>query len=894
MVGKQSTRPDPEPAAEQSGRQAEARPTKSAPAFKSKFLRLLPSIILPIFTAVVQHVIWPLIHPSAWSLFYPAVVFSSWIGGLTSGIVATLLSSVIVWWRFLPPEYTFAKDAARYIISAAVFLFVGLFLSFFQERLQRTTKQIAGALDEAREAGRKLRRAHDDITSLIEQASDGIFIADASDRLIEVNAAGCVVLGYAREERDELVGQPVTTLVGPADVERLWQTKRHLQEGRSHLEEWNLRRKDGTELPAEVSAKILPDSRWQIFVRDITERKAAERKLLQVSRANHALSQCNQALIRAVDEPSFLQEVCDIIVQDTGYPFCWVGRAEYDDAKSVTAIAEAGRDSDYLSTVHIRWADTEEGRGPTGTCIRTGQTVAVRNIATDPTMTPWRREALRHGYSSILAVPLFVQSEVFGSISIYSAETDAFSADETQLLTELASDLAFGIATLRTEAQRRRAEKELVALNAELEERVTARTAELAQAHEREFAIGSRIQQTLLLDYPPMHLPGIRIAALALPTQRIDGDFIVFMEPQERSFDVIVGDVMGKGIPAALLGAATKAHLLKALGYLSAFSSSDQLPKPEDIVMLAHADIVHQLIELDSFVTLCYARIDPQNSVVELVDCGHTGMIQLHGRTGRAELLRGDNLPLGVREDERYEQKAFPIEAGDSLFLFSDGITEARNADGELFGLERLQQCITAHRWLEPEPLVETIRQALIAHCGSDHFADDVTIVAVRVEEVGPPMLHTETTIKSDLRQLHEVREFIRSFCSKLPGRLLGQDSVCSLELAVNEAASNIMKHAYRGRADQPIYIEAEAFQSYVAVRLHHHGHGFTPAPLSPPSFDPPRESGFGLYMLSKCVDEVHYYQDSRGMNCISLTKLSRKRPANESETPWRFEQKSN
>lgn len=890
MVGKKSTRPDLEPARGQSGCQAEVSSKEPASAIKREVLRFIPSIILPFLTALVQHFIWPLIHPSAWALFYPAVVFSSWIGGLKSGIAATLLSTVIVWWRFLPPEHTFGKDAPRYVLSAVVFLFVGLFLSFFQERLKRTTQRIADALDKARESGERLRQAHHDIKSLIEQASDGIFIADSSDRLIEVNAAGCTMLGYQQEERGQLIGQPVTVLIGPNDVERLWQAKSNLRAGKYHLEEWILRRKDGIGLPAEVSAKILPDCRWQIFVRDITERKAAERKLLQISRANRALSKCNHTLIRATDEALFLQQVCDIIVQDTGYPFCWVGRAENDEAKSVTAIAQTGHDSEYLLALNITWADSERGRGPTGTCIRTRQTISTRNIATDAGMAPWREEARKRGYSSNLAIPLLVQAEVFGALSIYAADTDAFSVEEVQLLTELANDLAFGIATLRTEAQRRRAEKELIALNAELEERVAARTAELEKAREREFDIGSRIQQTLLLDHPPTHLPGIRIAALALPTQRIDGDFIVFLEPQERSFDVIVGDVMGKGIPAALLGAATKAHLLKALGYLSAFSSADELPRPQDIVMLAHADIVRQLIELDSFVTLSYARIDPQKGVVEMVDCGHTGMIQLHGRTGMTELLRGDNLPLGVRADERYEQRTFPIEAGDSLFFFSDGITEARNSAGELFGLKRLQECITTNRQLDPESLVETIRKALIAHCGSDHFTDDLTLVVVRVEEVGHPILHTEMTINSDLRQLHQAREFIRTFCERLPDCLLGRNGECSLELAVNEAASNIMKHAYRGLNDQPIRIEAEAYRGYVAIRLHHHGNAFTPTPLSPPSFENPRESGFGLYMLSQCVDEIHYYQDSHGMNCISLTKLSKQEPANESETPWKFQ----
>ena len=131
-----------------------------------------------------------------------------------------------------------------------------------------------------------------------------------------------------------------------------------------------------------------------------------------------------------------------------------MGRAENDEAKSVRAIAQAGFEAGYLATANITWADTERGRGPTGTCIRTRETVVTKQIATDPKMIPWRAEALKRGYASSVSIPLIVDSETFGAIMIYAAEPDAFDAEEVALLTELASDLAFGIGTLRTRAER--------------------------------------------------------------------------------------------------------------------------------------------------------------------------------------------------------------------------------------------------------------------------------------------------------------------------------------------------------------------------------------------------------------------------------------------------------
>ncbi len=403
-----------------------------------------------------------------------------------------------------------------------------------------------------------------------------------------------------------------------------------------------------------------------------------------------------------------------------------------------------------------------------------------------------------------------------------------------------------------------------------------------ARARDQEVEIGFKIQQTLLLDQPPRDFPGARVAALTIPSKRISGDFYDFFRHIDQCLDVIVGDVMGKGIPAALLGAASKSTFLQALSETLSVADYGTLPKPEEIVTLAHAKIVRQLIDLESFVTVAYARFDLERRRVELVDCGHMPVIHYRNATGTCSTLRGSHVPLGVSEGEIYEAITQSFEPEDLFVFYSDGITEARNNDGELFGIGRLVECVRLNSRLDAMDLITKIRSTVVAFSNAESFSDDLTCVVVEIEERKLPLARVETEISSRLEELAEARAFVHAFCRGIPGASLPEEATKELDLAVDEALSNIMKHAYRGRTDQRIKIGAEAFADRVVFRLHHLGEPFDPAAVPPPSFNGSRENGFGFYMIARLVDEVRYLRDERGRNCICLVK--KRKPAREAD----------
>jgi phosphoserine phosphatase RsbU/P len=400
--------------------------------------------------------------------------------------------------------------------------------------------------------------------------------------------------------------------------------------------------------------------------------------------------------------------------------------------------------------------------------------------------------------------------------------------------------------------------------------------AELAKVREQEIETASKIQQTLLMGIPPDNFRGIEIANWSIPSQKVDGDFYDFIVIDSNCLDVVVGDVMGKGIASALLGAALKSYFLRVIHELECAGVSKGVPpEPDAIVGRVQSAMICQMEELETFVTLCYARFDLSRKQMRFVDCGHMRTIQYYWDSQTCSLLQGVNMPLGFPETEPFTQIAVPFSNGDFFFFYSDGLTEAMSSDGQLFGEERLVASVQASATFSPDEIIERVWIDIVSFSGSDAFRDDFTSVVVKIDlpntEASQPSAESRMTFSSNMEELSGVRQFVRNFCKSIPGALLGEDRISLIELAVTEVATNIIRHAYGGHSNAFVQVAARLFPDMLLIEFVDTGKGFTPETVPQPQFDGTREGGFGLYIVSQIVDDVVY---SRGKDKTNLTRL--------------------
>ena len=244
-----------------------------------------------------------------------------------------------------------------------------------------------------------------------------------------------------------------------------------------------------------------------------------------------------------------------------------------------------------------------------------------------------------------------------------------------------------------------------------------------AQARERErieqeLQVARRIQQELLPEATP-ELDGWRIATYYGPAREVGGDFYDFLELEDGRLGLVVGDATGHGMPAALVMATTR-------GMLRAVVQS--LESPSEVLARVNEALVAD-IPSSMFVTCFYGILEPESGRLRYANAGHN--LPCRRRNGQAEELRARGMPLGLMPGIAYEEKEASLESGDSTLFYSDGLVEAHDPKGEMFGFPRLRELVAEHAG--ERSLVDLLMDELRSFTGDGwEQEDDITLVTLQ------------------------------------------------------------------------------------------------------------------------------------------------------------------
>jgi len=243
---------------------------------------------------------------------------------------------------------------------------------------------------------------------------------------------------------------------------------------------------------------------------------------------------------------------------------------------------------------------------------------------------------------------------------------------------------------------------------------------------EREMEVARELQQSILPQRYPA-IPGFSCAARSRPARWVGGDFYDIIQLDNGSVGLVMADVSGKGIPAALYGALTRSLI---------HAEAKRGTSPRDVLLSVHR-LLLEMTQADMFVTVFYGVLDPVRGILRYVRAGHDRPLLLRPSTGRCQLMAPKGMLLGILEQVRLEEAEEDLLPGDLLVIYSDGITEATSSTGEFFDVERLCETVRAAAELGVEELCQHIFDRVDRFQAGAAQHDDMTLMVVQANAEG-------------------------------------------------------------------------------------------------------------------------------------------------------------
>ena len=383
---------------------------------------------------------------------------------------------------------------------------------------------------------------------------------------------------------------------------------------------------------------------------------------------------------------------------------------------------------------------------------------------------------------------------------------------------------------------------------------------------ESELRIARDIQMGMIPKiFPPFPTrKEIDLYAVLNPAKTVGGDLYDFFI-EDNNLYFTIGDVSGKGVPASLLMAVT----------LSLFRSvSESTESPGEIMNSLNASISENN-DSNMFITLFIGILNLKTGVLNYCNAGHNPPVVVAPDGECAWMKLIPNIPVGVIKGFLYREQCLKLSDSSAIILYTDGVTEAENAEKDFYGGKRFFDIIRRNPKSSPRSMIETLLSDINQHVKDNEPSDDITLLAIEYDRCKDLACNVSKLIISNkIEELSKLGEFVEKLCENFN---LSPELVMNINLALEEAVSNVILYAYKDRHEtEQIEIVAQHSDNKLIFTLADNGTPFDPTLNTDPdltlSIEERPVGGLGIFLIKKIMDKVEYRREN-GKNILSMSK---------------------
>lgn len=449
-------------------------------------------------------------------------------------------------------------------------------------------------------------------------------------------------------------------------------------------------------------------------------------------------------------------------------------------------------------------------------------------------------ETLPANLKNVMMVTLPVRDEISAAVGFFN-KTGFFTTPDIKLAKAIAGHIG--------------AQLENAMLHKEALERARLET---------EMDIARQVQTAILPQSIPQ-VSGVDIFATSIPAFEVGGDFFDVIDRSAESLIFSLGDVTGKGMPAALL--MSMAHTI-----IKAASRNMPFDHPHQVLNRLNHDMESDFSNVGMFTTVMLGMVDCANCKLHFSNAGQSPIYYMPVN-GDAVLLEAQDIPVGILDTVEYTTQSLSLAHGDLFVAASDGFPESRNPVGEMYGYERMKNILSASRQLPSKQIAEALLNDVNTFCETHPQDDDRTIIVLKFEKQNEKqiMFNDSLTVRANYEDIRQPCERLRTNLSQSG---VSEEIAGLCELALQELLTNLVDHAYEGNLNGQITVRMASKNGQIFLQTEDTG---LPARIKMEDVHMPNpedlaEGGYGMAIIRSLMDDIRY-ESMQGKNIWTLIK---------------------